>query len=147
MGSDRGSGGTDRSREIAAVSDAVYDAMGVTGSRVAFEYDRRPSTECASALDVPAGLGEGQAWYATQAFVLAPGQYDYDALFDAATRHFAAQGYQTRTYRKSTNLRALSAVKGDVGVVVTVPPLQVTVAAGPCGSRQSEPGASYVPEG
>lgn len=135
----------DRSQQIAAVSDAVYDAMGVRDSRVAFAYGRQASSACATELDLPPGLEDGQAWYADQAFTLSPGTYDDDALLDGAARHFAAEGYQTQLYRKST-LRALTAVKGDVGVVVTGPPLQVSIAAGPCGPNYSRVGSGYVPE-
>lgn len=64
MGSEPGSrsGGLDRSGEIGAVSDGVHDAMRVTGSRVAFLYDRVASTDCSIALGIPVGLDEGEAW-------------------------------------------------------------------------------------
>jgi hypothetical protein len=56
-----------------------------------------------------------------------------------------SQGYETQMFRDPPDLRALSATKGDVRVVVTVPPLQVTIAAGPCGRTQLHLDSAYRP--
>ncbi len=146
---DQGSGEVDDeslSERITEVSDAVHGAMGVTDSRVAFEYERTSADSCALELGLERGLGPGQAWYARRAYALGPGTYDYDALLEAAAAHFRSDGWETQTYRRSVSLRALTARKGDVGVVVTVPPVNVTVSAGPCGPSSSRVSHAFRPD-
>ena len=149
MSDDEGTGADalDRSAEIARVADAVYEAMGVADKKVAFGYERRPSSACGTQLGLPPGLEAGQAWYARQAYALGPGTYDYDALIDSAERHFAGGGWETTSYRKGERIRGLRAVKDDVGVLVSVPSLDVLVTAGPCAGVLSAYDATYVPEG
>jgi hypothetical protein len=71
--------------------------------------------------------------HARKAHALAPGDYNVDALFDDAARHFSTQGWTVQEYRTEGGGRALTALRDDVGVLVTVPALSVTVTAGPCG--------------
>lgn len=149
MPGDQGAGepdDADLSDRITAVSDAVYRAMGVTGSRVAFDFERTTAASCAIEMGLEPGLGAGEAWYARRAYTLAAGRYDDDALFDAAAAHFRADGWETQTYRRSVDLRALTARKGDVGVIVTGPPLNVTVSAGPCGPHSTRVSSAFRPD-
>lgn len=132
----------DRADDIAAVSDGVYAALGTTDRRVAYGYDvDQRDTGCGEAL----GLAPDQAWSASQAFALSPGTYDDDALIETAARHFAAEGYETAfvdrlpSSARSTRLRGLRAVKGDIAVQVDVPPLSVSIAAGPCARYRYAP--------
>lgn len=99
---------------------------------MAFGYERTVSTGCAKLLGIEPGLSAGEAWYARRTYAIAPGEYDYNALFDAALRHFSAS-------------RALTALKDDVGTIVTVPPLAVTVTAGPCGRDLTAVGDRFKP--
>ena len=137
--------GTDRRDDIDGIADAAYTAMGVTDRQVAFGYERTVSTGCATVLGIEPGLGEDEAWYARRAYAIEPGEYDYNSLFDAALRHFSSTGWTIQEYGGPSRSRALTALKDDVGVIVTVPPLAVTVTAGPCGRDLTAVGDRFAP--
>lgn len=118
---------TDRRDQIATVADSAYAAMGVTDRKVTFGYERTVSAGCAKPLSIE------------------PGEYDYNALFDADLSLFPATGSTIQDYGGPSRSRALTALKDDVGVIVAVPPLAVTATAGPCGRDLTAVGDRYQP--
>lgn len=138
---------TDRRDQVGEVADAAYAARGVTDRQVAFGYERTTTAGCAEVVGIEPGLGDGEAWYARRTYALerTDNNYDYNALFGAALRHFSATGWTLQECSGAGGLRALTALKDDVGVIVAVPPLDVTVTAGPCGRNLTAVGDRFQP--
>jgi hypothetical protein len=143
---DSGPQGLDRRAQIGDVADGVFEAIGLSDKRFDFDYERTPAASCAIEMGLEEGTGPGEAWYARQSYALLAGTYDDDAMITAAARHFTSEGYETQLYRRVNDLRALVAVKGDVGVIMRVGTLLLTVSAGPCGRSVSALGDPWTPE-